>query len=372
MWWTACLLAGASANFFGAANPVTQKYILYVGAYGKGITAYRFDTSAGKLQPLGLVGEIVNPSFLAAGPDQRVLYAVSEVEGDHHGAVGAFTIDAANGTLTPLNTRDSGGVAPCHLAVDHSGKMLIVANYTSGGVSAYPIEQDGSLGEMSSLMTAQGHGPNSQRQEGPHAHEVVIGEHNRIAYVPDLGLDHIRLYKIEPPKLSENNPQYVQQDPGYGPRHMAFSPNGRLVYVINELKSFVSVFQVDGSDGAMKKIQDVSTLPEGYTGENGPAEILIDSQGKFVYATNRGNDSIAVFAVDENSGKLRQIQVISAEGKMPRGLAFDPSERFMFAGNQKSNNFVVFHLDPNTGRLTPTGTVVNTASPVAFLFIPVR
>lgn len=370
----ACLLTPASAKTSGASNSVSQKYILYVGAYGKGIMAYRFDTSSGKLEPLGLAGEIVNPSFLTAGPSQRFLYAVSEVEGKHNGGVGAFSIDPHSGTLTELNTRDSAGIAPCHLAVDHTGKMLIVANYTSGGVSSFPIEENGSLGERSSLMTPEGHGPNPHRQEGPHAHEVVIGEHNEIAYVPDLGLDHIRLYRIDPAKatLTENDPPFVQQSPGYGPRHMAFAPNGRFAYVVNELKSYVSVFQRDGSNGSMTKVQDVSTLPEGYTGENGPAEILIDSQGKFVYATNRGNDTIAVFAVEAATGKLHQIQIISAEGKMPRGLALDPSEHFMFAGNQKTNNFVIFHVDPQSGRLTPTGTVVNTPSPVAFLFVPAK
>lgn len=369
------MFLGGSALLPGADKPVTQQYFVYIGAYGKGIEAYRFDSSTGKLQPLGMAGEIVNPSFLAISPDQRYLYAVSEVEGDRNGGVGAFLIDAHSGKLAALNTRDSGGVAPCHLAVDHTGKMLIVANYTSGGVSSYPIEKDGSLGEMASLMTVHGHGPNAARQEGPHAHEVVIGEHNRLAYVPDLGLDRIRIYKIDPAdaKLSENDPPFVQQDAGYGPRHMVFAPNGKFVYVVNELKSVVSVFQLEGSNGAMMtKVQDVSTLPEGYSGENGPAEILIDSRGQFVYATNRGNDTIAVFAVENPSGKLRQIQVISAEGKMPRGLTFDPTEHFMFAGNQKTNNFVVYRVDLASGRLTPTGTVVNTPSPVDFLFVPAR
>lgn len=364
-------LAGGAGFSAETTKPVNQHYIVYVGAYGKGITAYRFDTGSGKLQPLGMAGEIVNPSFLAISPDKRKLYAVSEVEGNHDGAVGAFSIDAHTGKLTELNTRNSGGIAPCHLAVDHTGKMLIVANYTSGGVSSYPIEADGSLGEMASLMTAQGHGPNAARQEGPHAHEVVIGKDNHIAYVPDLGLDRIRLYRIDPAtaKLSDNEPPFVQQDPGFGPRHMVFSPNGQFVYVINELKSFVSVFRLDGADGKMTKIQDASSLPEGYTGENGPAEILIDSRGQYVYATNRGNDTIAVFSVDNASGKLKQVQVISAEGKMPRGLTFDPSEHFLFAGNQTTNNFVVFRVDPSTGRLSPTGTVVNTPSPVDFLFV---
>jgi 6-phosphogluconolactonase len=369
----ACLTLAVPVLVCGASKPVSdQKFILYVGAYGKGINAYHFDSNGAKLEPLGLVGDVVNPSFIIADKGDRHLYAVSEVEGNTHGAVVSFSIDRKTGQLERLNARDSGGIAPCHLALDRTGKMLIVANYTSGGVSVYPIEHDGSLGEMSTLQTAHGHGPNSERQEGPHAHEVVIGSENKIAYVPDLGLDEIRLFRIEPSTamLAPNQPPSVKQDPGMGPRHMVFSQDEQFAYVINELKSDVSVFRHDKTNGSMTKIQDVSSLPAGYTGENGPAEILIDAKGKFVYATNRGNDSIAAFAVDGPTGTLRQIQVISAEGKMPRGLEFDPTGRYLLAGNQKTNNFVVFEVDSVTGKLKPTGQVVNTPSPVAFLFVP--
>jgi 6-phosphogluconolactonase len=349
-----------------------QKYILYVGAYGKGINGYRFDPNGAKLEPLGLVGEVVNPSWVIADKDNRHLYAVSEVEGNNHGAVVAFSIDRKTGHLTRLNSRDSGGVAPCHMALDRTGRMLIVANYTTGGVAVFPVEHDGELGETSALQTAKGHGPNKERQEGPHAHNVVIGADNRIAYVADLGLDEVRLFRIEPATatLAPNQPAFVKQDPGMGPRHLVFSHDEQFAYLVNELKSEVSVFRHDKSDGSMTKIQDVSTLPPGYKGENGPAEILLDANGKFVYATNRGSDSIAVFAVDAATGTLRQIQVISAEGKMPRGLEIDPSGHYIFAGNQKTNNFVVFAIDGASGQIRPTGQVVNTPSPVAFLFVP--
>jgi 6-phosphogluconolactonase len=355
----------------GASKPLTQtKYILYLGAYGKGISAYRFDTAAGKLESIGFVGEVVNPSFLAADPKFQNLYAVSEADGNVHGTVAAFAVDRSTGALRKLNSRDSGGAAPCHLTVDKN--TLIVANYTSGGVSSYPIEPDGSLGEMASLMTEHGHGPNPERQEGPHAHQAVVSS-SGVVYVPDLGLDRIHMYEVGAHSaLTAHSPAFVQQDPGMGPRHMAFNANETYAYVINELKSEVSVFKHDKASGAMTKIQDVSSLPEGFSGENAPSEILIDSADKYVYATNRGNDSIAVFAVDAPSGKLRQIQVISAEGKMPRGLAFDPSGHFMFAGNETTNNFVVYRVDQASGRLTPTGQAVTTPSPVAFLFVPVE
>lgn len=371
----ACVILTVPVLVRGASKPVSdENYILYVGAYGKGITAYRFDPNGAKLQPLGLAGEVVNPSFITADKGNRYLYAVSEVEGNTNGAVVSFSIDRKTGQLTRLNARDSAGIAPCHLALDRTDKMLMVANYTTGGVSVFPVEHDGSLGEVSTLQTAHGHGPNEQRQEGPHAHEVVIGSDNKIAYVPDLGLDEIRLYRIETSNTTivPNQPPAAKQDPGMGPRHLVFSHDEQFAYVINELKSDVSVFRHDKSTGSMTKIQDVSSLPAGYKGENGPAEILIDAKGRYVYATNRGNDSIASFAVDPPTGTLRQIQVISAEGKMPRGLAFDPSGRYVLAGNQKSNNFVIFEINSGTGELKATGQVVNTPSPVAFLFVPAR
>jgi 6-phosphogluconolactonase len=349
-----------------------QKFIVYVGAYGKGINAYRFNAKSAQLESLGLAGEIVNPSFVIGDKQNRHLYAVSEVEGNTHGAVGSFSIDRKTGQLTRLTVRDSGGIAPCHLALDRTEKMLIVANYTSGGVSVFPVQHNGDLGEMSNLQTAEGHGPNAERQEGPHAHEVVVSRDNRLAYVPDLGLDQIRLYRINASNatLTANQPPFVKQDPGMGPRHIAFSHDEQFAYVINELKSEVSVFRHDKTNGSMTKIQDVSSLPAGYTGENGPAEILLDAKGKFVYATNRGNDSVAVFAVDAPTGTLRQIQVISSEGKMPRGLEFDPSGRYLFAGNQQTNNFVIFEVDPTSGQLRSTGQVINTPAPVAFWFVP--
>jgi 6-phosphogluconolactonase len=359
--------ASAAPDHSGQTN-----YFLYVGSYGKGVQAYRFSAGDGKLQPVGLAGKVDAPSFLAADPQFRFLYAVSE-ESSKPGGVAAFAIDRETGSLRALNSTSSGGVSPCHLAVDKTGKMVMVANYTTGGVSAYPILQDGRLGDMSPLMTVQGHSADSKRQSGPHAHQVVISADNRFAYVPDLGLDHIRIYKLDPSTatLTPGNPPFAQQDPGMGPRHMVFSPDENFAYVMNELKSEVSVFRHDKSTGSLAKVQDVSSLPAGYSGENGPAEILIDAAGNYIYATNRGHDSIAVFWVDKGSGTLKQIQVISSEGKAPRGLAIDPTGKFMFAGNQDTNNFVVFHIEAN-GQLKPTGRVVNMPTPVAFLFVPVK
>ena len=371
---TLFLSAITPSKTFGAVKHLDQtKYIVYIGSYGKGVMAYRFDAGSGQLQAIGLVGEVANPSFLAADKDFRYLYAVSELEGKN-GGIAAFSIDRSSGSLRSLNAVSSAGVAPCHLAVDKDSKMVIVANYGTGGVSAYPIGADGRLGEMSSLMTAKGTGPNAERQEGSHAHEVVISSDNRLAYVPDLGLDQIRLYQLDTStaKLTPHDPPFAKQSPGMGPRHLAFTPDEKFAYVMNELKSEVSVFTRDAATGNLTKIQDISSLRPDYSGENGPAEILVDSTGKFVYATNRGEDTIAVFAINPADGKLTLVQSISAEGKSPRGLEIDPTGSFIFVGNQKTDNFVIYHIDKTTGKLTATGQVMHMPTPVAFLFVPVK
>jgi 6-phosphogluconolactonase len=359
--------ASAAAKFGDGTH-----YFLYVGSYGKGIAAYRFNAQSGDLQSIGMAGELQNPSFLVSGPAKHHLFAVSELtESGAEGAVAAFSINK-DGSLQKLNSQSSGGEAPCHLALDRTGKMLLVANYVTGGVSAYPIEEGAHLGKMSVLMTAKGKGPDEHRQEGPHAHEIVISADNKFAYVPDLGLDQIRIYRLDPAKatVTPSDPPFVKQDPGMGPRHLAFSPDEKFAYVINELKSEVSVFQHDKTTGNMTKIQDISSLPSDYKGKNGPAEILVDAAGKFVYATNRGADSIAVFAIDKSSGKLSSVQIIASGGKDPRGLALDPTGHFMFAGHQTTNNIVIFSVDGSSGKLTNLGKSIETPSPVAFEFVP--
>jgi 6-phosphogluconolactonase len=371
-------LAGLSITMCAVENSRAShdseqtKYFVYVGTYSDAIYAYRFDAATGKLDALGPVGKVVNPSFLATDPNYRFLYAVSEVEGNTNGGVSAFLIDRKTGSLKFLNSASSAGVAPCHLAVDKTTKMLVVANYGTGGVSAFPIEHDGRLGAMSSLMEARGSSVNRERQEGPHAHEAVISADNRFVYVPDLGLDQIRMYPLEPSqaKLAASNHAVTKGDPGSGPRHMVFHPSGKFAYVLSELKSVITVFSHDPSTGSLKAIQTVSTLPPGYSGENAPAEIEMDKAGKFVYASNRGHDSIAVFAVDEQSGKLKQVQIVPTQGKEPRGMQIDPTGKWMFVGNQKSNQFVIFRIDPKTGQLSPTGQVFGVPTPVAFQFVP--
>jgi 6-phosphogluconolactonase len=297
---------------------------------------------------------------------------VSELEGNVDGAVAAFSIDRKTGALHFLNSASSNGVAPCHLAVDHTAKLLAVANYGTGGVAVFPIQSEGHLGSMSELLTAKGSSVNPKRQEGPHAHEVVLSADNRFAYVPDLGLDEIRLYRVDPEnaKLAANDPPFVKAEPGSGPRHLAFSPDGKYAYVIHELESFITVFEHNSENGDLHPMQKVSTLPAGFKGENGPAEVAVDKAGKFVYASNRGPGTIAVFAVNRSDGKLNQIQVAETGGTFPRAFEFDPSGRFLLVGDQKANRFVILSIDRTTGKLTLTGDTFEVSSPVCFLFVP--
>ena len=380
-----CKVAGAFAtigftimsahNVLDARQPhKASDYFVYVGVYGKGIYAYRFHAPDAKLDSLGMVGEVENPSFLASDRDYKFLYAVSELEGKAEGGVAAFAIDRAKGSLQKLNSVPSGGVAPCHLALDETGKMLIVANYTTGGVSSYAIERDGRIGDMSSLMAAHGSSVNQERQEGPHAHEVVVSSDNRLAYVPDLGLDQVRIYRVDPAsaKLTPHEPPFIKDDPGFGPRHMAFSRDGKYLYVVNELKSLITVYSGDERNGVFHQVQTVSTVPEGFSGDNAPAEILIDRAGKFVYASNRGPGTIAVFAVNSSDGTLRQVQVAETGATFPRGVEIDPTGGYLFAGDQKANRFVIFRVDPKNGQIMLTGQPIDLPSPVAFLFVPAK
>ncbi|MFL6351663.1 MAG: lactonase family protein [Bryobacteraceae bacterium] len=362
----------AVSNLEASSKSGKAKYFVYVGTYSNSIYGYRFDAKTEKLEPMEKVGEVVNPSFLATDRNYRFLYAVSEVEGDANGGVAAFAIDRKKGSLNPLNSVSSAGVAPCHLAVDKTTKMLVVANYGTGGVSAFPIEHDGRLGAMSALMEAHGSSVDHERQAGPHAHEVVISADNRFVYVPDLGLDEVRIYPVDPSqaKLAASDHQFAKVDPGSGPRHMAFSPSAKFAYVLSELKSTITVFSHDSATGNLTSVQTVSTLPAGYSGENAPAEIEVDQAGKFVYASNRGHDSIAVFAIDESTGTLKQVQIVPTQGKEPRGMQIDPTGNWLFVGNHKSNQVVIFRIDPKTGQLTSTGKPLDVPTPVAFQFVP--
>jgi 6-phosphogluconolactonase len=356
---------------------------MYVGSYtlgestSKGIYAYRFHPRTGEVQPLGLTVQTVNPSFLAAHPNHRFLYAVNEVrdyKGAKSGGLSAFEIDAATGKLKLLNEVASGGADPCYLAVDKSGKFLLVANYTGGSIAVFPILADGRLGDRSAFVQHDGHGADLKRQEAAHAHSIDVSPDNRFAIVDDLGMDETLVYKFDAAKgtLTPNEPSLVKAAPGSGPRHFVFSPNGKFGYVINEMAGTVSVFSYDTAAGALQPLQTVSTLPKGFVRENTTAEIEIHPNGKFLYASNRGHDSIAIFAIDPDQGTLTLVDITSVKGEGPRNFEIAPGGSTMFVANEKSDNIVVFHIDEKSGRLTATGKVLEVSQPVCVRFVPAK
>ena len=351
--------------------------LVFVGTYtrqdSKGIYAFRFQPSTGKLTPIGLAAETDNPSFLAVHPNHRFLYAVNEIstfEGQSAGSVSSFSIDAKTGMLTPINKTTTRGTIPAHLVVDQTGKSLVVANYGSGSVAAFPLNADGSIGPASAFVqhTGSSTGP---RQKGPHAHAVTLSPDNRFVFVPDLGLDQILSYRLDPAKatLTPNDPPFTPVTQGSGPRHFTFHPDGQSAYSLSEMGSLVTAFAYDRSAGTLKPLQTISTLPKDFTGTNNSAELEVHPNGKFLYASNRGHDSIAVFAIDPRAHTLTFVEHVPTQGKMPRNFAIDPTGAFLLAANQNTNNIVVFRIDQSTGRLTPTGDNITTPLPVSILFL---
>ena len=302
-------------------------------------------------------------------PSRPLLYAVSEVgsfQGKQGGAVSAFAIDPASGKLTLLNQQSSEGSSPCHLMVDPSGKCVVAVNYTSGSVACLPIRADGRLGEATSVVQHEGSSVNPSRQKGPHAHGVNIDAAGRFVFVTDLGIDKVMIYRLDAGqgKLTANEPAFLAATPGAGPRHLAFHPNGRWAYVINELSSTISVLGYDAPRGVLRSLLSVSTLPEGYKGPSTAAEVKVHPSGKFVYASTRGPDTIAIFTVNAVTGKLRLVGHEPTQGKTPRDFAIDPTGRYLLVANQDGNNIVVFRINPETGELRGVGKPVELASPV--------
>ena len=371
-----------------AAPASHKKYFVYVGTYtaeagstSKGIYAYRFDSDTGKLTSIGIAAETTNPSFLAVHPNHRFLYAVNETgnyRGQKSGAVSAFSIDRATGKLTLLNQVASRGADPCYITADKTGKYVLVANYTGGSVAVFPVLEDGRLGEASSFIQHTGHGTDPQRQEGPHAHSIDLSPDNHFAIVDDLGLDETLVYRFDSAKgaLTLNDPQLyttlAKADPGAGPRHFAFHTSGKFAYVVNEMGSTVSAFSYEGDRGVLRRLQTISTFPKDFSAHNDDAEIEVHPSGKFLYASNRGHDSIAVFAIDPDKGTLTQIEYAPTKGQTPRSFEIAPGGSLLFAANEKSDNIVVFRINPQTGRLAPTGKVLDVAEPVCVKFVPIE
>ena len=367
----------------GRSGPAKHQYLVYVGTYteqgtnSKGIYAYRFNADTGQIASVGVAAETVNPSFLAIHPNHRFLYAVNEVtkyKGESSGAVSAFAIDRDSGKLTLLNEVPSRGADPCYITLDKTGKYVLVANYTGGNIAVFPVHDDGRLGEASAFVQHTGHGPDAERQEGPHAHSIDLSPDNRLVLVDDLGLDELLIYRFDSSKgsLTPNEPKFAKLDAGAGPRHFALRPDGRFAYVVSEMHSTVTAFSYDSASGTLRSLQTISTLPKDFTGHNDDAEVEVHPSGKFLYASNRGHDSIAVFSIDEQKGTLTAVQDVPTQGKTPRSFEIDPTGSLLFAANQASNNIVLFRIDGKTGKLTPAGQTIDVPSPVCVKFVAIE
>lgn len=360
-------------------SPAAQR--LYIGTYtgkgSKGIYTLRMDPRTGQLSEPVLAGETDNPSFLAFHPSKPVLYAVNETgkfEGAEGGGVTAFAV-GADGALTKLNAQPTKGGGPCYLTVDKSGRSLLLANYGGGSFALLPIDAaDGKLKPVSAFVQDEGSSVNPQRQKGPHAHSINIDPSGRFALAADLGLDKLFVFRLDAQAgtLKANEPPSASTAPGAGPRHLAFHPNGKTAYLINELSSTINVFAWDSAAGVLKQKQSVRTLPDEFTGESWTAEVQVHPSGKFVYGSNRGHDSIAIFAVNEADEQLKAVGYQPTGGKTPRNFGIDPTGNFLLALNQASDSIVVFKIDQATGKLTPTGASITVPSPVCVKFAPAR
>ncbi len=355
-----------------AAN---RKYLVFVGTYttkteSKGIYAYEFDADTGRLTPKGVAAETPDPSWVAVHHGGKYLYAANEA--GKASTVSAFAVDVKSGKLTLLNQMPSLGEDPCYLSLDKTGKYVLVANYSSGTIAVFPILADGRLGEHTAMVKDAGAtGPNKKHQEGPHAHWIETSPDNRFVLVADLGLDEMLVYKLDATSgtLTPNEPAFARLKAGSGPRHAVFYPNGKFVFAVSELSSTATSFAYDVKKGTLKETGTASTLPPGFSGRNDVAETAVHPNGKFLYVSNRGNDSIAILSIDPGNRTLAPAGGIPTGGKEPRHFAIDPSGKYLLAENQFSNNIVVFKIDPVTGGLTPTGQVVEVPSPVDIAFL---
>ncbi len=331
------------------------------------------DAASGALEPVGKTTGVANPSYLAFDATQRFLYVVNELKlyrDRPTGTVSAFAVDAATGELQFLNRQPTHGTDPCHVTVDARRRHVFVANFMSGSICVLPVREDGSLGDACDFIQHQGAGIDSVRQNGPHAHSVTLDKANRYALVPDLGLDKLLVYKFGAKRgmVEPNGVPWIKMKPGAGPRHVALHPGGRFAYLVNELNSTVAALAWDRRTGAFRELQVVPTLPEGFRGGSTCADIQVASSGRFVYASNRGHDSIAIYRVGRRTGHLTHVDHTSTEGRTPRSFCIDPAGRFLLVANQDSDTLVTFRIDAPSGRLWPTGHIAHVPTPVCVKF----
>ena len=368
----AALLLGSAPAF------AAGKYIGYVGTYttgpggspsgSKGIYALQADGS-GHFKTLGLQAEIADPSFLAVDPSHRFLYAATE-RGRPTGFLSSYAIDPATGALRFLNRVPSNGTSTAHLVVDQTRHWLLVANYGSGSVASFALKSDGSIGDMVDFHQHSGSSVNPHRQMGPHPHEAVMSPDNRFLLVPDLGLDKVFVYALDSASGKLTLASTTDTRPGFGPRHMLFGKGGKFAYVLGEMASAVAVMSYDKKTGKLTLVENIDTIPSQLTTENNSAELALSNDGQFLYATNRGHDSVTVFKVNAANGKLTNMQNIPTQGRIPRGMSLDPDGTHLLTGNQDSNTITVFDRDTKTGRLTFASQMTDIPAAVCVLFVP--
>jgi len=356
-----------------------NQWHVYFGCYtgvktgSKGIMRSGFNSATGTLTEPVLAAETGSPSFLALHPGGKFLYAVGEMEvpGFKGGPVSAFAVHQPDGALTLINQADSIGGGPCHLSLDATGKMAMVANYGTGSIASYPVKEDGSLGVAASFIQHEGSSVDPARQAGPHAHSLNRSPDNRFVFACDLGLDKVFTYKIDPGAATLTASGFAAAPPGAGPRHFAFHPGGRFAFVNNEMLMSVSTYGYAAETGVLTLLDTVSTLPKADQGKPGfsTAETVAHPNGKFVYVSNRTHDTISVFSCDAASGKLTMVQNVSAEGRVPRNFCLDPSGRWMIVAHQDSPSAALFKVDPETGKLAFTGTKIKVGGAVCVRFL---
>ncbi len=361
------------AFFILVPQAVFTQILIFVGTYtvngSQGIYAFRFDPATGQAESLGLATRSDNPSFLAAHPDGRFLYAVNELNTFQEkltGAVSVFAVNHASGRLDLVQQVSSQGQGPAHLSLDMSARYLLVANYGSGSVTVFPIEDDGRLGRHTAFVQASGSSVHPTRQAAPHPHAIHATNDNRFVMVPDLGLDKLVVYRIDAQTgaLTPDSLTWENLDPGSGPRHMAMTPSGDFVYVVNELTSTITTFAYEPGEGRLERKQTIPSRQPDAVGDNFPAEILVDPGGRHLYVSNRGDNTIAMLDINPADGLLTPVQWVSCGGTWPRHIAISPDGRWLFAANQKSHDVAIFKIDPGNGRLTRTPGSLRVVSPV--------
>lgn len=354
-----------------------EKAIIYIGTYtgktSEGIYVYKMDMNTGALERLHVIGNIENPSFLTIDSRNEFLYSVHELnnyQGQRTGAIRSFKIDPDTWNLTLLSEQPSFGEHPCHVTVTETGDYVFLANYTSGSVSMFPV-QDGMIAVMSDTAQHVGFGPNKNRQQSPHAHSVNLSPDGCFLYVMDLGIDKIMIYDVysTPGQLTPADPPFVNTAPGAGPRHFTFHPNGKIAYVINELNSTITSYMYAAENGLLTEIETVQTLPADFDGQNTTADIHITPDGRFLYGSNRGHDSLVIFKIDAQTGKLALVGHQSVLGQTPRNFAIDPTGAFLLVANQNSDNIVVFSINKATGELQDTGHRAEVSLPVCIKMV---